>query len=93
MVDRQEASELLEKTLEELRAQTYGELLRYQEPATLETVGKSGTTYQLEIQAHWDDKKEKTLRVLVSIDDGGWRALHPLTGDFILSPDGTFVGE
>jgi hypothetical protein len=33
------------------------------------------------------------LRVLGSIDDGGWRALSPLCDDFVLAPDGRFVGE
>jgi hypothetical protein len=31
--------------------------------------------------------------ILGSIDDGGWRALRPLCDDFILAPDGRFVGE
>jgi hypothetical protein len=31
--------------------------------------------------------------VLASIDDGGWSAFIPLTDDFIIAPDGSFVGE
>jgi hypothetical protein len=31
--------------------------------------------------------------VLVNVDDGGWRAVAPLTQTFIRAPDGLFVGE
>ena len=56
-------------------------------------VGTSGTVYQLEIQAVWDGRKGGDLRVMGSIDDKGWRAFAPLISDFIVRPDGTFVGE
>jgi hypothetical protein len=42
----------------------------------------------------WDDSEHRNLRVMVSVDDGGWRSsLAPLSADFIVAPDGTFVGE
>jgi hypothetical protein len=28
-----------------------------------------------------------------AIDDGGWRSFAPLADDFIVAPDGSFVGE
>jgi hypothetical protein len=31
--------------------------------------------------------------VIVNVDDGGFRAFVPLTADFIVGPDGSFVGE
>jgi hypothetical protein len=55
--------------------------------------GKSGIEYQVEIVAFWDDKPHGDLRVSGGVDDGGWRALHPLSDDFIMAPDGSFVGE
>ena len=58
-----------------------------------EVTGESGTWYQGEIQVFWDDKPDGAIRVMASIDDGGWRALVPLTDDFIVAPDGTFIGE
>jgi hypothetical protein len=58
-----------------------------------EVTGESGTWYQGEIQVFWDDKPDGAIRVMASIDDGGWRAFVPLTDDFILAPDGTFVDE
>jgi hypothetical protein len=60
---------------------------------TLEIVGASGTRYNVEAQALWDSKKRDNIRVLASIDDGGTRAFHPVTCDFIKAPDGSFIGE
>jgi hypothetical protein len=47
-------------------------------PATAEVVAVSGERYQIEVQVFWDASEKRTLRVLGSIDDGGWRALLPL---------------
>jgi hypothetical protein len=58
---------------------------------TKELVGEDGTTYQLEIEAFWDSKKGADIRLIVAADDGGWRAFKPLTGDFIMRPDGSLV--
>jgi hypothetical protein len=57
----------------------------------MERVGEDGKTYQLEIQAFWDSKKDADVRLMVAADDGGWRALTPLTGDFIMRSDGSLV--
>jgi hypothetical protein len=45
------------------------------------------------VEVHWDDRPGGALRVLGTIDDGGWRALKPLCDDLLLAPDGRFVGE
>ncbi|MEE9392379.1 MAG: hypothetical protein V3W41_07725 [Planctomycetota bacterium] len=64
------------------------------EPATGERIGESGARYDLEIEVVWDRKPGAgDLRVLGMIDDGGIRALLPLSVDFIMAPDGSFVGE
>lgn len=52
-----------------------------------------GLVCQIEIQAFWDDKPDGDIRVIGSIDDGGWSAFSPLSDDFIMTPDGTFLGE
>ncbi len=62
-------------------------------PETVEVRGPSGTTYQVETEALWDGGKDGALRVFVKVDDGRWRAFCPLTEDFILAPDGSFVGH
>jgi hypothetical protein len=58
-----------------------------------EETAASGTHYEGEVQVFWDDKPDGAIRVMASIDDGGWRAFVPLTGDFVLAPDGTFIIE
>ena len=74
---------------------TWGQLReRYlKRPETREVSVSSGTVYQVETQAFWDSRKEGDLRVIVSVDDGGWRAWMPVSEDFILAPDGSFVDE
>lgn len=92
-MDKQEAGAILTEEVVRLRALPYERLLEYMEPRTVEVEGPSGTTYQIETQSLWDDKTERTVRVMVAIDDGRWSAFVPLTDDFIVAPDGTFVGE
>ena len=60
---------------------------------TYEISGASGAVYRLEILALWDDKPSGVLRVRAAIDDGGIRAYVPMIEDFLIAPDGRFVGE
>jgi len=59
----------------------------------IEIVGESGSVYYLEREALWDDERRGHLRVVASIDDGGIRAVMPLTDSFIVGSDGHFIGE
>jgi hypothetical protein len=95
VVDKREARELAEGLSEELRGESYDALVaRFLDRCEhQEVAGDSGTTYQVEVQAFWDAGKPGDLRVRVAIDDGGWRAFSPLFTDFIMTPDGSFVGE
>ena len=94
-MDRAEALQIAETVLDRLRRRPYdrlvAELLR--EPEVEEIAGPSGATYYVEVEVIWDDWKKRHLRVMVAIDDGGWRAFSPLSTDFIVAPDGSFVGE
>ncbi len=62
-------------------------------PVSIDVLGTSGQRYGIETEAFWDDKRGGDLRVIVAIDDGGWRAFVPLTDDFIKTSDDQFVGE
>ena len=85
---------MLEDQLLPYRSLGYERLLRLlNEQDVFEITGASGAIYQVEIQAVWDARKDRDLRVRGSIDDKGWRAFAPLTSDFIVRPDGTFVDE
>ena len=63
------------------------------EPVTGERTGSSGKWYQIKIQAFWDGKPGGDIRVVGSVDDGGWRTFCPFTESFIKSPSNEFVGE
>ncbi len=94
-MDKTEALSIAEAELQSLREMSYAELvdrlLDTQE--TFERQGATGSSYQLELQAFWDSGPGNDLRVVVSIDDGGWRAFSPSGVDLIRAPNGSFVGE
>ncbi|MEE8549507.1 MAG: hypothetical protein V3S74_08535 [Alphaproteobacteria bacterium] len=93
-MDKKEARAVLAERLARYRTWPYAELEKLLgDVEVYETDGPSGVTYQLEFQAHLDDKESGDLRVMGCIDDGGWRVYFPLTDDFIMRRDGTFVDE
>lgn len=97
-MDEAEAAAILASVEQELRRQGFAELVhRYLDnDQSTEVRGASGVSYQLEVQAFWDDPRRRgeNLRVMVSIDDGSFRrAVSPRSSSFIIAPDGTFVGE
>lgn len=93
-MNEDEAKAILEQELDEYRRRPYSKLLCLVESGeTVERRSPSGVTYQVEVQVFFDDESRLNLRVAGAIDDGGWRAFKPLCDDFIIAPDGTFVGE
>jgi hypothetical protein len=97
LVDKQEAQQIASERLETLQKVPYPELVdRYfRQPQHEEAVGPSGSHYDVQIVAFWDSpKKSQNLRVRVSVDDGVGRFVRSVPfADFILAPDGTFIGE
>lgn len=85
----------MEEELAKLRQVTYSQLVArlLDKQENVERVGGTGTRYQIELQAFWDNEPNGNLRVMAAIDDGGWRAFIPLTEAFIRAPDGSFIGE
>ena len=93
-MDKAEALAVLESELGRYRSRPYADLLELLDSSTRSDVrGPSGATYQVQLQVFWDRHPGGSLRVLGCIDDGGWRALKPLTAAFLLAPDGSFVDE
>jgi hypothetical protein len=95
-VDKAEARKVQADKIAALRQTPYAELHAWAESGKVDTEvvrGPSGREYQLEVQAWWDGRPGEDVRVMVSVDDGGWRAFMPLTDDFIKAPDDSFVGE
>jgi membrane-bound inhibitor of C-type lysozyme len=94
-VDKVEARAEAERVLAELRGESYDALVQrhLDQSATHEVEAASGARYQIQVRAFWDGGKSGDLRVIVNIDDGKRSAFHPLSTDFIIAPDGSFVGE
>jgi hypothetical protein len=89
------ARELLKNEIEQLRRQTYAGLAaRIDHQECKDVPGRDGKNYHIDIDVFWDSgQHDGNLRVIASIDDGGIRAFVPMTDDFILAPNGHFVGE
>ena len=93
-VDQSEARSILREYVLCNRSRAYEELRSLIDaPETRDVTGPSGAVYQIETQILWDDRPGGNLRVLVSIDDRGLRAIAPLTDDFIISSSGAIIGE
>ena len=54
-------------------------------------IGESGVFYQIDLNPYWDSKPDGNLRLMASIDDGGWRAFSRPTGSLIMKPDGILL--
>ena len=93
-MSRETARAFIEDRLKELRKLSYERLLtRIGHPESEFVKGLDGAQYQLEVQVFWDSAKGGNIRVMVAADGGGVSAMRPMSGDFILSPDGSFVAE
>ncbi len=94
-MNREEAMTILRERVKRLRCLSYRELLFYRgNPTAEEVIAPSGKAYQIEVDALWDDRPDSDLRVIAAIDDGHLcSAFMPLVQDFVIRPDGTFVGE
>ncbi|MCH7711877.1 MAG: hypothetical protein IH903_09610 [Proteobacteria bacterium] len=93
-MDKKEARVVLAEHLARYRTRPYAELEKLLGDAeAYETDGPSGVTYQLTFQTYLDGKESDDLRVLGTIDDGGWRWFSPLVDNFIMRRDGSFVDE
>lgn len=95
-MDDLEAKRLLAEQLAPYRARPYSELAQHVgDTYAFQAVGPSGVEYNVEILVVWDSPGKKVnIRVLGAVDDGRWpHWFHPLSDDFIMAPDGRFVGE
>ena len=96
-MDKDEARELLDAEMLLFREMSYAELQqKIRESHVVQRTGASGVMYTIEVEVFWDDPREPggCLRVLGAIDDGRFlAALCPLSDDFIMDPEGNFIGE
>jgi len=87
-----EARSELKRLIAEHEQYTYDALHRLvDQRKRLEFSTATGTWYQAVIEVMWDDKPGGTIRVLVSLDDGGASAFHPMTDSVLVDPPGVVV--
>ena len=94
-MNKAEAKQILTAEIAKFRDQAYVELVALVDAPkrTIEITGTSGTRYYLDVLVHWDSEPDSNVRVIGTIDDGGFRAFVPLSESFIMAPDGSFVDE
>jgi len=91
---REIARAIAEDRLKELRKLSYGELAELVGQVFCDRIKRpDGEEYQVETEARWDGKTGGDIRVIVAVDGPGTSAFKPLTETFIMSADGSFIGE
>jgi hypothetical protein len=91
------AYRILEDELQALRRKPYSELAaRVKEgPEWKEVVaGEDGKRYNVQTEVLWDAERGGAVRVMAMVDDGtALDFICPTSDDFIMAPDGSFIGE
>lgn len=89
-----EAVQIIEQYLETYRQLSYSELvLKIGEQETFEGTSAGGEKYQVEMDFFFDDERTKNLRVTGVISYDAATDFLPVAGDFIIAPNGKFIGE
>ncbi|SRR6266536_2041012 len=96
-----EAQKILREVVDKYRHLSYKDLARWVSNKRVEVIehdSPDGKTYQIELQAMWDDKKSGDIRFWGSIDPPHTRWWHriiqpTINYSFIMRRDGSFVDE
>ena len=93
-MSREIARSIIKARMKELRKLSYEELVKLVGQIRCDHIDvPDDEEYQLEIETRWDSKTGGNIRVMVAVDGPGVSAFRPLTEAFIMSADGSFVGE
>ena len=91
---KDEAAKIVNEYLAQYRCKSFHELIeKVGEQENFEGRTDDSKSYQIEVMFNYDDEEEKTVRVSVAISYSLWTDFVPVISDFIMSPDGTFIGE
>ena len=85
--DKGEARRELARVVKEHDGQGYtywARLIGQRKP--IEFTSGSGIWYQGSVEPVWDDRPGGRIRILISLDDGGVGAFHPLTDSLLVEP-------
>ena len=94
-MDKVEARRLIDEHLATYRTRAYADLAKQVgEAIGFQEIAPSGIEYNVEVMLVWDNFAGGNIRVMVAVDDTRWPSwFHPMSDDFIVAPDGSFVGE
>ncbi|HSK72067.1 MAG TPA: hypothetical protein VK892_10260 [Pyrinomonadaceae bacterium] len=93
-MEKEEAINILEDKLDEYRKLGYSKLVgKIGEVETFEGKNLEGDQYQIEVEFFYDGFEETDLRVAGMISYNFWTDFSPVCGDFIIAPNGKFIGE
>lgn len=93
-MEKEEAINILEDKLSEFRGLYYSALIeKIGKQETFDGKTQKNEPYQIEVDFFFDDEKERTLRVTGMISYSFATDFSPITSDFIVTPNGKFIGE
>ena len=93
-MDKAEARQIAEKELELYRSISYQELAgRIDQCEHYEGASEHGEQYQIQFDFFFDDGESRNIRVISKVSYSGWTDFFPVSSDFIIAPDGSFVDE
>ena len=85
--NKMEAKSELKRLVAEQEQYSYDALRRLVgQRKRVEFTAATGTWYQAVVEVMWDDEPDGTIRVFVSLDDGGASAFHPMTDSILVEP-------
>jgi hypothetical protein len=93
-MDKAEARRIADKDLVFYRALGYEQIAaKIGSQENFDRVSESGEPYQIEFDFFYDDSESKNIRVCGIVSYSGWTDFFPVSSDFIIAPEGYFVGE
>jgi len=93
-MDKAEARLVAEKDLEFYRAMSYEQIAaKVGKQENFERISENGEAYQIEFDFFYDDNESGNIRVGGTVSYSRLTDFLPVSNDFIIAPDGKFIGE
>lgn len=85
-MNRKDAKLLADGKISELELKPYATFLdKIGTVDTLSVDSSDGGSYNIEIQYFWDNKPNESIRILVSVDYGGWSTIFPVSSSTVIT--------
>ena len=93
-MEKVEALRIAERDLEFYRRLSYQEIAAKRgTQESFERTREADEQYQIEFDFFDDDSESGNIRVCGMVSYSFWTDLSPVSSDFIIGPDGSFIGE